>query len=39
MFFWFLVATGIIVGLTLIGAFLARRDGGWSDDGPLGPFH
>jgi hypothetical protein len=39
MFFWFLVATGIVVGLALIGAFLSRRDRGWSDDGPIGPWH
>jgi hypothetical protein len=22
----------------LIGAFLARRDSGWGDDGPMGPW-
>lgn len=25
MFFWFLVAVGIVVLLTLLGAFIARR--------------
>jgi hypothetical protein len=39
MFFWFLIAAGAVVGLTLIGAYMANRDAGWSDDGPMGPFH
>ena len=38
MFFWFLVAVAIVVGLTLLGAYVARGDGGWTDDGPLGPW-
>ena len=38
MFFWFLVAVGIVVGLTLVGAFVARGDSGWNDDGPMGPW-
>jgi hypothetical protein len=38
MFFWFLVAVGAVVGLTLLGAFLSRRDSGWGDDGPMGPW-
>jgi hypothetical protein len=38
MFFWFLVAVGIVVALTLLGAFMARREGGWGDDGPMGPW-
>jgi hypothetical protein len=38
MFFWFVVAVGIVVGLTLIGAFIARGDSGWHDDGPMGPW-
>lgn len=37
MFFWFLVAVGVVVGLTLVGAFISRGDG-WSDDGPMGPW-
>jgi hypothetical protein len=39
MFFWFLVAVGIVVGLTLLGAFVARGGGdGSHDDGPMGPW-
>lgn len=42
MFFWFLVAVAIVVGLTLLGAFIARRDPGnnWEDreDRPVGPW-
>ncbi len=39
MFFWFLVAVAIVVGLTLLGAFLSRRSGGWDhDDHPIGPW-
>lgn len=38
MFFWFLVAVGVVVGLTILGAFMARGDGGWGDDGPMGPW-
>ncbi len=37
MFFWFLVAVAIVVGLTILGAFISRGGGGWNDDGPLGP--
>ncbi len=37
MFFWFLVAVGIVVALTILGAFMSRG-GGWSDDGPMGPW-
>ncbi len=41
MFFWFLVAAGIVVGLTLLGAMMTRRnpDTGWErrEDTPLGP--
>jgi type VI protein secretion system component VasF len=45
MFFWFLVAAGIIVGLTLLGAVMTRRnpDTAWErhEDTPMGPdpFH
>jgi hypothetical protein len=39
MFFWFLVAVGIVVGLTILGAFMARRDGGWGDDGSMWGDH
>jgi len=35
MFFWFLVAVAVVVGLTLLGAFVARGDPGWHDDGPF----
>jgi hypothetical protein len=38
MFFWFLVAVAVVVGLTILGAFMARRDDGWGDDGPMGPW-
>ncbi len=38
MFFWFLVAVAVVVGLTLLGAFIARGDSGWNDDGPMGPW-
>ncbi len=38
MFFWFLVAVGIVVGLTLLGAFVARGGDGSRDDGPMGPW-
>lgn len=38
MFFWFLIAVGVVVALTLVGAMLARRDRGWNDDGPMGPW-
>ena len=40
MFFWFLVAVGAVVGLTLLGAFMTRRSGGWDheDGGPMGPW-
>jgi hypothetical protein len=40
MFFWFLVAVGVVVGLTLLGAFITRRSGNWDggDDGPMGPW-
>jgi len=38
MFFWFLVAVAIVVGLTILGAFVSRGDGGWRDDGPMGPW-
>lgn len=39
MFFWFLIAVGVVVGLTIFGAFLSRRSGGWDhDDHPVGPW-
>ena len=40
MFFWFLVAVAIVVGLTLLGAFVSRRDGNWEEheDRPVGPW-
>lgn len=39
MFFWFLVAVAAIVGLTVLGAFMSRRSGGWDhDDHPIGPW-
>lgn len=41
MFFWFLVAVGVVVALTLLGAAIARRDPGttWerNEDRPIGP--
>ncbi len=41
MFFWILVACGVIVALTLLGAMMARRnpDTAWErhEDTPLGP--
>jgi hypothetical protein len=40
MFFWFLVAVAIVVGLTLIGAYVSRREPGtaWQEheDRPMG---
>jgi hypothetical protein len=38
MFFWFLVAVAIVVGLTVVGAYISRGDSGWKDDGPMGPW-
>jgi len=40
MFFWFLVAVAIVVGLTLVGAFMTRRNPGsdWDEDRPMGPW-
>jgi len=38
MFFWFLVAVAIVVGLTVIGGYISRGDRGWKDDGPMGPW-
>jgi nitrogen fixation-related uncharacterized protein len=39
MLFWFLVAVAIVVGLTILGAYMARRSGGYDhDDGPMGPW-
>jgi hypothetical protein len=42
MFFWFLVAVAIVVGLTLLGAFITRRAPGTSwqehEDRPIGPW-
>lgn len=38
MFFWFLVAVAIVVGLTVVGAYISRADSGWKDDGPIGPW-
>jgi hypothetical protein len=42
MFFWFLVAVAIIVGLTILGAYVARREPGteWEEreDRPMGPW-
>jgi|CXWL01.1.fsa_nt_gi hypothetical protein len=42
MFFWFLVAVGIVVGLTLVGAWMSRRSHGddWEsrEDRPIAPF-
>jgi hypothetical protein len=40
MFFWFLVAVAIVVGLTLLGAFISRRDDGWEsrEDKAMGPW-
>lgn len=35
MFFWFLVAVAAVVGLTILGAFMARRSGHFDDDGPM----
>ena len=39
MFFWFLVAVVIVVGLTLLGAYISRGDSGFRDDGPMGPWN
>jgi hypothetical protein len=40
MFFWFLVAVAVVVGLTLLGAFISRRSPGTSwqnhEDTPMG---
>jgi hypothetical protein len=42
MFFWFLVAVAVVVGLTLLGAYVARRQSGteWDEgeDRPMGPW-
>lgn len=38
MFFWFLVAVGIVVALTLLGAFVSRGGSDWKDDGAMGPW-
>jgi hypothetical protein len=42
MFFWFLVAVAIVVGLTVLGAYVTRRDPGtnWEghEDRPMGPW-
>jgi hypothetical protein len=41
MFFWFLVSVAAVVGLTLLGAYVSRRnDGDWEDreDRPMGPW-
>ncbi len=42
MFFWFLVAVAIVVGLTVLGAYMVRRRPGteWEDreDRPIGPW-
>ncbi len=41
MFFWFLVAVAVVVALTLLGAYLSRRDtGDWerNEDRPIGPW-
>ncbi len=38
MFFWFLVAVGVVVLLTLLGAHMTRGNGDWHDDGPMGPW-
>ncbi len=41
MFFWFLVAVGAVVVLTVIGAMMVKRDPGtaWEihEDRPIGP--
>lgn len=40
-FFWFLVAVGFVVGLTVIGVLMVRRNPGtaWesNEDRPIGP--
>ena len=40
MFFWFLVAVAVIVGLTILGAYVSRKSPGtaWQDheDRPIG---
>lgn len=42
MFFWFLVSVAIVVGLTLLGASVSRRnpDTDWErhEDRPVGPW-
>lgn len=42
MFFWFLVAVAIVVGLTVLGGYMVRRDPdtGWEDreDRAMGPW-
>ncbi len=41
MFFWFLVAVGVVIALTLLGALVSRRAPGtdWQEheDRPIGP--
>jgi hypothetical protein len=42
MFFWFLVAVAVVVGLTVLGAYMVRQDPGtnWEqqEDRPMGPW-
>ena len=42
MFVWFLCAVAVVVGLTLLGAFVSRRAPGtdWegNEDRPIGPW-
>jgi hypothetical protein len=42
MFFWFLVAVAVVVGLTVLGAWVVRRSPGtdWEghEDRPMGPW-
>jgi hypothetical protein len=42
MFFWFLVAVAVVVGLTILGGYMVRRDPdtGWEgrEDKAMGPW-
>jgi hypothetical protein len=42
MFFWFLVAVAIVVALTILGAYITRREPGteWEEreDRPVAPW-